>query len=97
MLKLIKNNDPRYKEIYNEIIVNDQRIMKYLNKVAIDQAWINLNLIENLITILYDNNIFSNITLPVLLNILEKEMFVETLEQLIIGNGFLMEQSNIIN
>lgn len=88
-----KNNDPRYKEIYNEIIVNDQKIMKYLNKVPTnDQAWINLNLIENLITILYDNNIFSNITLPVLLNILEKEMFVETLEQLIIGNGFLMEQ-----
>src|SRR5690554_566621 len=74
-----KNNDPRYKEIYNEIIVNDQKIMKYLNKVPTnDQAWINLNLIENLITILYDNNIFSNITLPVLLNILEKEMFVET-------------------
>ncbi|HHT55634.1 MAG TPA: hypothetical protein GX012_03630, partial [Acholeplasma sp.] len=33
-----------------------------------------------------------NFSLPILLNVLEKDLFVETLEHLIIGNGYLMEQ-----
>lgn len=91
--EVIKNNDNRYKEIYNEIIINNNKIKTYLEKVpTIDQAWINLNIIENLINILNDNNLFLNFSLPILLNVLEKDLFVETLEHLIIGNGYLMEQ-----
>lgn len=91
--EVLKNNDNRYKEIYNEIIINNNKIKTYLEKVpTIDQAWINLNIIENLINILNDNNILSNFSLPILLNVLEKDLFVETLEHLIIGNGYLMEQ-----
>ncbi|HHT55864.1 MAG TPA: hypothetical protein GX012_04795, partial [Acholeplasma sp.] len=69
--EVIKNNDNRYKEIYNEIIINNNKIKTYLEKVpTIDQAWINLNIIENLINILNDNNILSNFSLPILLNVL---------------------------
>lgn len=88
-----KVNDPVYKEVYNELLIDGLNIKKYLLNYSVnDQSWINIYLIEHLLNSLYDNNIFSNINIPVLFKTMENDLFVEVIEKLVMDNKFLLEQ-----
>lgn len=90
-LSSIKN--PTYKEVFNDIYYGNIKFKEYLLKFPThDQAWINMFLIEYILGELNTNNIFSNISIPILFNTLEQENFISVLEQMVIGSQFLLEQ-----
>ena len=90
LLKIKKAN-----EVYNDVYVHDMKLNDFLNKLPLaDQSWINLMLVEFVLNKLYLENIYANISLPVLLVTMEQVQFVEYLQSLAIANQFVLE--NII-
>ncbi len=92
-VKVLKNKERNYEEIYNVINISNLRLLDYMKKIPeIDQAWVNMDLLENLLDMLYEYNIFGKVGLPVLLNTIEKEEFVSSLQQIVYGSNFMLEQ-----
>src|SRR5690606_28524791 len=82
------------KEIYNDVLINDLKMVDFLNKLPLaDQAWVNMYCVEHIVNSLYLSNIYANISLPVLLTTLEKELFVDYFETLVKSNQFLIENT----
>jgi len=81
--------DSTYKEIYNELVIDGVNLKDYLLSYSIyDQAWINIYMIEYLLNVLYENNQFNNITIPVLFKTLENELFYDVIEKMILSNYY---------
>lgn len=85
----------RDNEIYNRLFVGDLDLFTYLNKLPImDQSWVNMDMMENILGHLYDANMYANINLPVLFHTVASPMFTEYLSYIVKTNQFLLE--NII-
>lgn len=92
-ISISKIKDATYKEIYNEVSFGNVKVVEYLSKYpTYDQPWINMYIIEYLLSELYTNNVFTNINIPVIFNTLEEENFISELEKMVLGNQFLLEQ-----
>lgn len=87
-----KNKDENYFEKYNTITIEDLKLLDYLKTIPeVDQAWFNIDLLENLLDLLNRNNYLGYLSLPVLLNTIEKEGFISSLEQMVYNNNFHLE------
>lgn len=91
-LKVLNLNN-NSNEIFNILNINDLSFKEYIDSIPnIDQAWVNLIFIENLLSHLKYNSIKYNINVPVNLNVLEKELFNEYLELILNANNFDFNQ-----
>lgn len=81
-------------EVYNNISINNLSFKAFLDNLVVkDQAWLNMYLIDYILSELYNNNIYANISIPVLLSTLEKDEFINYLETIIKANQFKFEQA----
>jgi len=89
-----KNLDGNYREIYNDVVINQTTFKQFFDKVpVVDHSWINMDAIEWLLKHHYDHHVYSAIDIPVLLSTLEKINFTEVFEHLVLANSFLMQQT----
>lgn len=81
-------------EVYNNISINNLSFKAFLDNLVVkDQAWLNMYLIDYILSELYNNNIYANISIPVLLSTLEKDEFINYLQTIIKANQFKLEQA----
>lgn len=83
-------------EFYTEVFLNQQTLETYIRNVPIyDQAWVNLWLVELILSQLEDKGIRQKITIPILYTALEKENFNQNLETLTYIHQYIPEQTII--
>ena len=86
-LKIKKTN-----EVFNELLINGSKLNIFLEKLPLsDISWVNMLLVETILSKLYHENIYANINIPVMLSTLEQETFTEYLETIVKANQFLLE------
>jgi len=79
-------------EVYNEVAIQNIRFVDFMNQLPlIDQAWVNMHIIEYVLNKLYHKNVYANISIPALMTTMEKFEFVAYLETIVKANQFLLE------
>lgn len=83
-----------YKEIYLKPLFNDLIFNNFLNSILEkEKAWVNIYLLELYLMYLYKEEIKSIINIPISINTLEKEEFINVFENLLINNQYVFEQT----
>ena len=86
-IKLGKKTD-----LYNTVFIGEFDLYTFLNKISIaDQSWVNMYMLENILSKIYQENLYENISLPVLLKTIEHESFIDYLEVIVKTNQFLLD------
>ena len=66
------------------LLINGSKLNIFLEKLPLsDMSWVNMLLVEMILSKLYHENIYANINIPVMLSTLEQKRLVNILKRLL--------------
>lgn len=92
LYKVLSNNQLK-DEVYVDLKINDYSLIDFMNSVSLlEQSWVNMYLNELVLNELSNEKGLSLVNFPVLISLLQEELFVPYFEKLVMSNNLKPEQ-----